>query len=145
VPSDFGCGVGKTEQCTLEYRKCRWTPDDPSFEAAEGFTAPQETRNLPPQHFRQIIPLAHLMPPPTPDELREWTNPTADEQRRWDSEEAAPCDQFVPGVTPSQPMDKGSQPADKATRGAVLVRRGRRCVWRAGLNPAEVNPGEYSW
>ena len=97
----------------------RWTTDDQSFEAEKGFKAPQETRNLLPEHFRQIIPLAQLMDPPTPEELREWEYPTAEEQQRWDSEEREPCD-------------------EAATREAVLVRRGRRCVWRAGLTDAEV-------
>jgi len=97
----------------------RWTPDDPNFSAEEGFKAPQETRNLAPKHFRQIIPLAQLMDPPTPEEVREWETPTVDEQRRWDSEESSPCD-------------------EAGTREAVLVRRGRRCVWRAGLAAAEV-------
>ncbi|KAJ1486881.1 hypothetical protein T484DRAFT_2286668 [Baffinella frigidus] len=97
----------------------RWTTKNPSFEGVEGFEAPRETRNLLPKHFRQIIPLATLMEPPSLEELREWTNPTAAEQRRWDSEEAESCD-------------------EPATRAAMLVRRGRRCVWRAGLGAAEV-------
>ena len=81
-----------------------------------GFKAPQETA---PNHFRQIIPLTQLMDPPTAEELREWKNPTAEEQQRWDSEETEPCD-------------------EPAIREAVLIRRGRRCVWRAGLTAAEV-------
>ncbi|KAJ1466793.1 hypothetical protein T484DRAFT_1987579 [Baffinella frigidus] len=100
----------------------RWTTEHPRFEAVEGFKAPRETcslRHLPPKHFRQIIPLETLLDPPTLDELREWTNPTAEEQRQWDSEETGPCD-------------------EPAARAAVLVRRGRRCVWRAGLTAAEV-------